>query len=144
MMTGVINTQHLRCARRMLRGFCRAPHLLSSTEQHYCQWPHFTAEEKAQRSGVMCPRSHSWEVAESGLYPWVSLGAAGDCRTQRWHSQNPYKTSMNQKDLVDEFNQHEAEPSPHLLAPRPPSSPALPHPPSPRRLSWWLFFPCMK
>lgn len=30
---------------------------------------------------------------------------------------------MNQKDLVDEFNQHEAEPSPH---PRAPAAPILP------------------
>lgn len=33
---------------------------------------------------------------------------------------------MNQKDLVDEFNEHEAEPSPHLRAPAAPIVPSSP------------------
>lgn len=34
-----------------------------------------------------------------------------------WDFTTPVKTPLNQKDLVDKFNQREAEPRPNLLAP---------------------------
>lgn len=134
MATGVINTNMCNAP-----GTCSAVSVSSSCRSRYragrcCQKPH--SKEKAQKSVITHPKPQSWEVAEPGCNLWEPYkyryplkkelqdsGPATPCGCRFTKS---VKTSKNQKDLVDKFNQHEAEPD--SACPHPILSPALPHP----------------
>lgn len=66
----------------------------------------------------------------------LEIGAA---TVSGWDFTTPVKTPLNQKDLVDKFNQREAEPRPNLLAPS-----QLSRHPSSQQVLWWLTFPRVK
>lgn len=147
MATGVVNTNMCNapgtCSVVSVSASCRSLHRAGRC----CRKPH--SEEKAQKSVIMHPKPHSWEVAEPGCNLWEpykyryplkkELQDSGPATPCGCGFTKSVKTSMNQKDLVDKLNQHEAEPTP--LAPTPSSLRLCP---IPHRVVWRQFFPRVK